>query len=399
VNQLKLRVAWGQAGQQPDVFAALRTFAPTVGPGGAGTITPQSIGNPDLEPEVGEEWEAGFDAGLFDNRLAVQFTYYNQKRKDAIVQVPVKPSRGFPGTQFKNIGEVRNTGIELALDGNAYRGEHVSLDLGFRLSMNDNELVSMGGLAPQPIQGFNPTTGWARQRFAEGFPLGAIFLKNVVSAEIQGTGAAAQAVNVMCESGPIVPGSNNLSPGGGPPVPCDQAPEVFRGAPIPTREISTNATLTLFRNLQLYSQVDYQGGHAMIDGNIAGAHLFFRNTRAILERTDPILLGYESLGALGTNQAGLIDASFVKLRRISATYTFPQSWVDRIRAARMTLTLSGHNLWTIWQGTDELFGYPNLDPEMRNTNATASDPGGLSAYTQEHWPTIKRFLATVRVTF
>ncbi len=400
VNQLKVRGAWGQAGQQPDVFAALRTFEPTVGPGGESTITPQNIGNPDLEPEVGQEWEAGFDASLLDDRLGVEFTYYNQIRKDAIVRVPVKPSLGFPGIQFQNIGEIKNTGIELALNGAVYQSRDVGLDLSVNFYTNDNELTDMGGLPPQPIQGFNPTTGWARQRFVEGFPLGAIFLKRVVSADIQDPGTPdAVAINAMCEGGSILPGTENLSAGGGSPVPCDEAPEVFRGAPIPTRELSTSATLTLYRDLQLYAQVDYQGGHEMIDGNIAGAHMFFRNTRAILERTDPILLAYESLGRLGINQAGLINASFAKLRRISASYTFPQDWAGTIGADRLNLTVSAHNLWTIYQGTDELWGYPNLDPEMRNTNGTTTDPGGLSAYNQEHWPTMKRFLATLRVTF
>ena len=124
----------------------------------------------------------------------------------------------------------------------------------------------------------------------------------------------------------------------------------------------------------------------MVNGNAAGAHLFFRNTREILERDDPILLGYESLGSEGINQAGLIDASFAKLRRISASYTVPEVWADRVGANRMTLSLSAHNLWTIWQATDEMFGYPILDPEQRNTQGTTTDPGGLSAYVQEAWP-------------
>ena len=64
INSFKLRSAWGRAGQQPDAFAAARTYAPTVGPGGVSTLTPQNLGNQDLKPEVGEELEAGFDASL-----------------------------------------------------------------------------------------------------------------------------------------------------------------------------------------------------------------------------------------------------------------------------------------------------------------------------------------------
>ncbi len=399
VNRLKLRAAWGQAGQQPDVFAALRTYEPAVGPDAVATLTPQNIGNADLKPEVGEELEVGFDGSFLNDRIEVQFTYYDQKRKDALISVPVKPSVGFPGFQWRNLGEVANSGIELGVNGDVRRGANWGLSLGLSFSANDNELVDLGGLPPQILQSMNYTTGWAHQLYVQGFPLGAIFLKKVVSADIQGTGADAVATNVMCEGGELVAGTTDLSRGGGATVPCDEAPHIFRGAPIPTKETSLTGNLTLFKNLQLFAQVDYMGGHTMINGTAAGAHLFFRNTREILERDDPILLGYESLGRDGINQGGLIDASFIRLRRISATYTVPSSLSARFGADRITISLSGHNLWTIWQATKEVFGYPVLDPEQRITQGTSTDPGGLSAYVQEAWTTIKRFQTTIRVSF
>lgn len=399
INDLRLRGAWGKAGQQPDVFAALRTYQPAVGPAGSSTIRPENIGNPDLEPEVGVELELGFDASFLERRVDLQFTYYDQAKKDAIIQVPVKPSVGFPGTQFQNIGEISNRGVEIGLNARAFAGESWDLDLSFNLATNSNEIVSMGGLAPQILNGANPTTGWSGQYFVEGFPLGAIFLKKVVSAEITGTGAAARGSNVMCEGGPVIAGTPNLSRGGGGAVACANAPYLYRGSPIPTREASLSSTLTLFNRLSLFAQVDYQGGHSMINGSAAGGALFFKITKAIQERSDPILLGYEALGADGINQAGLIDASFAKLRRVSASYTVPETFASRIGAERLTLTLSGHNLLTLWQATESVFGYPIRDPEQRDTGASGSDPGGLHAYVQEAWPPIRRLMFTARVTF
>ena len=399
LSQLRVRGAWGRAGQQPDVFAALRTYEPAVGSGGASTLRPENVGNPDLEPEVGEEFEFGFDGTFLDDRLALQVTYYDQTRKDAIIQVPVKPSVGFPGIQFRNIGEITNSGLEVALNAQVWQGRGWDLDMDLNVATNSNEITSLGGLPPQILNGANPTTGWAGQMYAEGFPLGAIFLKNVVSADVQGTGADAIATNVMCEGGGLVPGTSDLSRGGGAAVPCDEAPRIFQGAPIPTREVSLGTTLTLGENLQLFAQMDYQGGHSMVNGTAAGAHLFFRVTRAIQERTDPILLGYEALGSDGINQSGLIDASFAKLRRVSATYTLPERFAAGLGAERLTFNVSAHNLWTIWQATDEAFGYPIRDPEQRDTGASGNDPGGLHAYIQEAWPPTKRLLFTVRVTF
>ncbi len=399
LSQFKLRGAWGKAGQQPDVFAALRTYEPAVGPGGSSTLRPQAVGNPDLKPEVGEELELGFDASVLEDRLGVQFTYYTQDRNDAIIQVPVRPSVGFPGIQYRNLGKVSNHGVEVGINAQLLRGDNVGLDVNLNMSTNSNKLVSLGGLPPQILQGQNPTTGYAGQMYVEGFPLGAIFLKRVVSAQIEGSGADAHAVNVMCEGGSVVPGTDNLSRGGGAVVPCDQAPRIFQGSPVPTREASMSATLTLFQNIQLFAQADYQGGHHMVYGNAAGAHMFFRNTKAVLERTDPIFLGYEALGRDGINQPGLADASFAKLRQVSATYTLPTSFASTIGASRLTVTASAQNLLTIWQATHDLFGYPLRDPEQRNTSGTSTDPGGLSAYVQEAWPPIRRFLLSARVTF
>ena len=184
-------------------------------------------------------------------------------------------------------------------------------------------------------------------------------------------------------------------------MPCtaDNAPEVYRGGTIPTREFSFNPTLTFFDNIRLYASFDYIGGHHMVDGITAAAHMFFRNTRAIHERTDPILLGYEALGAIGSNQPGLFDASQLTMRHISLSYTLPQDWITRLGVDRMNVTFSGQDLWKVWRAQTHGFGQPIVDSEIRTTGRTSTDPGGIAAYTQDGFPIFKRFLTTIRVTF
>ena len=108
LNTLRLRAAYGRAGKQPDVFAAQRLYLPATGPADVAVVTPQAIGNPDLRPEVSSELEAGFDLGALNDRIGVNFTYYNQVAHDAIVQRQVEPSLGFPGFQYVNAGRVAN---------------------------------------------------------------------------------------------------------------------------------------------------------------------------------------------------------------------------------------------------------------------------------------------------
>ena len=400
LNSLRLRAAWGKAGQQPDQFAAVRLYSPEPGFQGEGGVTPATIGNPDVEPEVGEELEFGFDAGLLDDRLGLEVTYYNQKRTNALINIPVKPSTGFPGSQLRNIGVIQNQGLEIGVNWEALNSRTLGLAFTTSVHFNKNEVLDLGGLDPIPVFGQNASTGWTGQRHVEGFPLGSVFLPRVVSADIQGTGLAARATNVMCESGPIAWPNTRITRGGGPAVPCtsgDTAPEVYMGSTIPTREVDFNATVSLFENTRIFADFQYSGGHVMVDGITAAGHLFFRNTRAIHEKTDPILLGYDEIGEV--NQAGIFDPSQVTLRSLSVSHSFSGATAAKLGADRLNLTFSFQNLWRVWRAQDSAFGHEIVDSEIRTTGGTSTDPGGISAYTQDGFPLFKRFLVTLRVTW
>lgn len=391
LSALKLRGAWGKAGQQPDVFAALRTYQPQVGVGGEPALTTENLGNPDLEPEVGQELEFGFDASVLNDRLALEFTVFDKKTRDAIVQLPALPSLGFPGFQFRNIGEVSNRGFEAGLRTQAYQARNAQLEFNLTFAHTDNEVRDIGGGSPFVM---SATFG---QFHLPGFPMGSIFKRRVVSADITQSNGRNVAVNVMCESGPLEPNSN-LSRGGGPAVPCAQAPAIYRGGPLPTWNGGISSTLTLYQNLQLYGLVEAVGGNVWHNGDISGAHGFFGNTREALERDDPIFLGYVALGdPFGT--LGIMQAGFAKLRRVSVSYTLPQRWAAQFRASRANLTLSAENLATLWIEQDEAFGMKVVDPEVRNSAPAANSPGGFFAFNQEGWPQLRRVMATLRVTF
>ena len=391
VNTLKLRAAWGKAGKQPDVFDAIQTYTPTVGPEGASVLTPENIGNPDLKPEVGTEIELGFDAGFMNDLVGVEFTVYSQTTNDALVRVPVIPSKGFPGVQFRNIGEIRNRGVEIGINGAVYNSDAFSVDLGGTFSTFENEVTNLGGQPPivQSSSSLN------RQFHVEGFPLGSMFYRRVVSADLDGSGGRNVATNLMCEGGETV-GNSNFSHGGGSPVPCATAPEVYWGQPIPNLEGGVYTNIRIGQSISLYALVDYVGGHHLSLGDISAQHRFFINSRAILERTDPILLGYEALGSQGLAQSGVVAGDFVKLRTLSASYTLPESMAAMMRASRVAVTASIDNLWTIWQKSTESFGHPIMDIERARQS-----PGqfGLNGYVQEGWPQLTRFVSTLRFTF
>ncbi len=375
VNTLRLRSAWGQAGQQPDAFDAITLYQPTTGPGDVSAITPMSLGNPKLKPERGSELEVGFDAGFFNDRLSASVTHYRRNTRDAIVRAPISPSVGFPGVRVVNLGEVKNWGTEIGINARALTGEVLSWDIGVNYATAHNEVMSLGGLEAVSVGGSQD------QQHRVGFPVGSIFWERVVSAEWSPGGTL---INVLCDGGTASHA----------PVPCADAPKVYWGQPTPTWYGSINNTFTLFGSIRLGALIDFQGGMTYIDGEIQAGHQNFQNTAAsnvpIPER-DPIFAAYQSV--VPRTPLGTFDASFAKLRELSLNYTLPPGVTQRLGTSAGSVTAAWRNVATLWQADKTVWGTKLFDPEMR-------PPGSehLARY-QTQLPPFSQFVITARLSY
>ena len=207
LNPLRLRGAWGKAGRQPDTFASERIYRPVTGPGNRPAVTTRNLGNADLGPERGQELEVGLDASFLDDRVTVEFTQYWRSTKNAIVAAPVRPSLGFPGTQFINAGQIDNWGSEVALGLQVLRRDPVRWDMGVAFSYNDNEIVTLGDIDRIPIR--------RGREHVVGYPLAGFHDFKVVSADFV-SGSSGAVTNLMCDGG-IPPGEGSCR--AGPPFP------------------------------------------------------------------------------------------------------------------------------------------------------------------------------------
>jgi len=390
-SQLKLRGAWGKAGLQPDVFSALQTYGTAVGSLGLGGVTPRNFGNPDLKPEVGVETELGFDAGLFDQKIGIEFTYYNKDIKDAIISAPLKTSRGFPGVQFLNIGSTNNRGIELGIDGSPVNKKSWGLDLRGTIATNSTKIVDLGpGITP-----LFTGSSYIQQWNVNGYAPNAFFYKRFKSATLQPSTIAAGPWILPVATNPMCEGGTDLGEGDGTLVPCANAPRLYAGRPTPSWNGSFSTTLRIGSSLRILGLVDYVGGHHAIVGDVGAQHTFFRNSyesirgNEILEamRTDPN----------GPGISGLMDAGFARLRTVSATYDLPASVGRWLGASRGSVTLAAENLAFLWRAQKSVFGANWVDPEILPNRST--DTNGNFGYTQESWPQLARVRATVRLTF
>jgi TonB-dependent starch-binding outer membrane protein SusC len=373
VDQLRLRGAWGRAGNAPSPFAADRTWGTSnvvLEDGSiAGGLSASAFGNPELRAETGQELELGFDASILNDRLGVEFTYYNQQTRDALLNVPVAPSSGFTGSQLQNVGEIRNSGIEISFFGSPISLPRVVWDARVGFSTNNNRLVSFGGTREEPI----PVGFRGSQRHAEGYPLGHYW----------GIPVARDA------NGELI-----LTPQGWAALSSDS---VFVGSSVPTREASMTNTITIMRNLSLYTFMDYKGGHYLFNMGGQTAESDGVSWHAVNPaRLEPGCTSTACQQAReewrirqsDSNMMFFERADFVKLRELSLTYRVPTTVTQRIgTGAGLSLTFAGRNLHT-WTG------YSGVDPEVNIS--------GDADFTRADYmsvPPTRRWIATVNVNF
>jgi len=385
MNELRLRMAWGAAGQQPATFAAARLYDPVVGYQDQPAIIPSAYGNPQLKPERGEELEVGFDAAMFNGRVTLEFTRYQRSVKDAIVNRPLPPSSGFTGSQIVNIGLLEASGNEIGVTARVLDGQKFAWDVGTQYSTMHNEIKDLGGLD------FINVGTQAYHR--EGYSIADFFMRRVLSAEFD---AGGNIVNAMCDGGS---GPLGIEPGGA-AVPCSGAPQVYLGHSQPTWQVGLSNTFTFFGNLQLAVRVEGNGGHLQDNTEIRATHNQ-STTEAVLLKNNPILSAtriYEN------DRTGIYKAGFLRLREVSASYNLPEGLVGRIGAQRGSVSFGMRNLAMLWTAQhgwntprdgsvrESLANMIVWDPEVRGT-------GQASVGYQTVMPPTASALLTLRLSF
>lgn len=394
VNALRLRSAWGKAGRQPETFAARTLYRGEVGPSGQPAVSTDVRGNPDLGPEVSSELELGFDAGLFQDRVGVEFTYYDQTVEDALISVPVNPTTGFAGSQSANAGQLSNWGWELSADGRVLDRDDFAWDLSGSLSFNDNRVDDIGALSPT-------------NELREGRPYPFFSRTNIVEVEYTTTdgqtdswpnpdhpeATIAEVTNVLCDGGAGFDGYSQ----GGDPTPCNSAPavQIGNGRVLPNYEASLSTTFTVFENLRLYAMAEWRGEHWAYSIDAACRQICFSIGELSVVRparwADAVAAVDQGFGG-GSDTYARFNAGFAKLRELSANYTLPSEWVERFGGSRASVSLAARNPWVIWRATDDIYGSP-IDPEGREGT------GNVLATQRLHVPALTSLVLKTRISF
>jgi TonB-linked SusC/RagA family outer membrane protein len=360
LNSLRLRAAYGTSGQRPNFREADKFFDPvavSVGGLDVSGVTLGGAGNSELKPEYTIEREAGFDAGMFGDRLGIEFTWYNKSTTDALIGRRLAPSLGATVARSENIGKVQNRGYEYLVNATLVDAKSIGFDVTINGSLNDNKVVNLGSDAlGNPLPPIIFGLGGNTQRHQNGYPLGAYFGRKIESfADKNGDGIISR---VNC---PAYGGVTNPTMVGGPEceiVLSDTA--VYLGTPFGRTEVSVTPALTLFNTLKIQALFDHRGGLTLNNGTD-----YFRCNSAIAQtclafqsKDAPLFEQAQAISTfMGTRAAYFEKADFWKLRELSFTLMAPRAFAERLGTGAVSLTVSGRNLKT-W--TD----YTGFDPEL-----------------------------------
>lgn len=363
-NSMKLRVAWGQAGLAPGVFDKERTWDAVAGLDGTPAVTPSNIGNSKLKPERSDEIELGFDAGFLNDRFGVEFTYYRQVTKDALLLKRYPPSEGWLNLQLTNVGEVRNKGIELTIRALPISTSIVSLDVNFMLSTNDNKVTSLGGTAPLPFGLGN--IGEVR----EGYPINSFWgykLKGIKPGSL----TAAFTLLDQYRKGLRTP-NNFQNPTNRRTIMnaiANTAVEIgttkeFLGSSYPKLNGSFSATLTLFRRLSFYAFVEW-ATQFYVYNNTARFMVQYNTYTPEIEAQQKVFMAKDTVELeqalrewmkydYRADDLWVQKGDFVRLREVGVSYTLPSGLTRFFGSRRVTFTFSASNvkLWTKYGGPD-----------------------------------------------
>ena len=403
VSTARLRMAWGKAGQQPGAFDQFTTYLPWASEFGPG-LAPGNVGDPSLSPEISTEIEMGGEVGLFNDKIAFDFQYWDRTVEDALIQRAYPASGGFFRTQLSNIGQLDASGWEVGVDASLLRNSKVSVDVFGSLSYLEETIVSLGGAPEQKVGGSYPRY---RNFLTEGFSPGTYFGAKLnrddkYPIDINGDGKSDSDSDLLAF---FTTGGAGVRSGWNPVMATPTAADVTAGRAKGTGALDWNlgkptpdytsafglkvnygkswSVNTLFEsrfgNYEVTNLTDaFRKSHSLIGRNTpdaADAESRLMNPanagQGRLDAANDWVRKYLALSPYsGLNT--MEDASFVRLRELSVSYKVDATMAARLGLKSMTVVVSGKNLW---MSTD----YSGIDPEL---NAISRGNGGIGDFQQ-----------------
>ena len=399
LNYLKVRAGVGTSAGFPTGYPAVNTINQNTQVngglvGGSGGIVTNAVSNfqanPDLKPELISEFEVGFDARAWQNRINLSVSYFDRTTEDLIVFKPLAPSSGATQTQ-ENIGKVEGDGWEVDLGVDIFRNDGDGFNWNSRVNFTQSEQIVTEQEDDQILfaGSTNPVLG--ANAAIEGEQLGVI-VGTRIARDDAGNFLVNSFGDYVVEDNIVLDDGRSITP--------------IIGNPNPDYVMNFINTLS-YKNFNLGFQVSHTKG-----GDIAAATVATLLGRGLIvtDRKNTFILPgvqqstgqpnetqinnsqyYFSNVLFGPKELTIYDGSVIRLQEVSLGYSFPEKFLEKTPFGALSITASGFNLWYDAYNTPKR---ANFDPNVAGVGV-----GNGRGFDYLNGPSSRRYGLSIKASF
>ena len=390
INDLKVRAGYGVTGSQASVgnYSYLASYNTSVYPFGISSgnqtaLVSSTLANPYIHWEEVAQTNIGFDASLFNSRVMFSFDAYLKETRDMLVKASIPITSGFEDTTttYTNAGKVRNQGIEMSLHTINLTGE-LGWETNLTATYNKNKIKDLNSDVPYYINQINNSYV---TMLAKDYPIN-VFYGYVTDGIFQNQSEVnTHAVQPGAEPGDIR--FRDLNNDGV----INDSDRTVIGNPNPSWLFSMNNSLS-YKGFELSVFLQGIAGNKIYNAN----NIDNTGMAAAYNQTTDVLKRWQGEGTSNSmpravfgdpNQNTRVsdrfveNGSYLRLKNITLSYTFPKQWLQKAQIENARLSLSCENVATIP-------GYSGFDPEV-----------GINGIDQNRYPISRTFSLGLNFNF
>lgn len=390
INDLKVRAGYGVTGSQASVgnYSYLASYNTSVYPFGISSgnqtaLVSSTLANPYIHWEEVAQTNIGFDASLFNSRVMFSFDAYLKETRDMLVKASIPITSGFEDTTttYTNAGKVRNQGIEMSLHTINLTGE-LGWETNLTAIYNKNKIKDLNSDVPYYINQINNSYV---TMLAKDYPIN-VFYGYVTDGIFQNQSEVnTHAVQPGAEPGDIR--FRDLNNDGV----INDSDRTVIGNPNPSWLFSMNNSLS-YKGFELSVFLQGIAGNKIYNAN----NIDNTGMAAAYNQTTDVLKRWQGEGTSNSmpravfgdpNQNTRVsdrfveNGSYLRLKNITLSYTFPKQWLQKAQIENARLSLSCENVATIT-------GYSGFDPEV-----------GINGIDQNRYPISRTFSLGLNFNF
>jgi TonB-linked SusC/RagA family outer membrane protein len=366
VSFLKLRGGYSQVAGGADSPYALSLSYGIYGQGhlGAslGNISGGTIPNSEITPFEKNETEFGVDLRMFDNKLSIDATYYDNETLGDIVGVSASATSGF-GSALANLGNISNSGIELLIKGEIMRTDDFAWNASINYTNNTSEVVATNDTGGN-ISMDEPRSRNLRVTHIVGEKYGALYGSSYVRND------AGAIVHQMVNGIPIPKiGPRKILGFGVAPT------SLGLGSSFRYKDFNASILIEGKTGGQIYSGTNaflIRNGHHKKTVPAGGREAGF-TPDGVMEDGSAITTSIPQAQqedyyrrTYSIAEEAIQDSDYMRVRQLSIGYNVPSSMLEGTFVDKATVSLIGRNLFFLSNSTD------NIDPESAYNNGNSA---------------------------